>query len=92
MKKLKYDFVQVGKSSEKVIVAIHGWKGCRNSMKPLMRSININDVGWYFLEAPYSVKGLDNAYSWSFEISEGIWEENEPKELLNNFFYMLFSQ
>ena len=92
IKKLEYDFEQVGDQTKKALVAIHGWQGSRNSMKPLMRSMNLENIGWYFLEAPYQVEGLNNSFSWSYEISEGIWEENEPKDLLNNFFHTLFKK
>ena len=91
-KKLLYDF-QAGKiRSEKAIVAIHGWKGTRNSMRPLIKSLNINKLDWYLLEAPYAVDEPGGGYSWSYEKSEGVWEENEPRLLLQFFFNDLFTQ
>ncbi len=53
---LQYDFHETGNSMCKAIVAIHGWQGDRNSMRPLIKSMKIKDVGWYLLEAPYSVE------------------------------------
>ena len=41
LKKIQYDFEVLGNSSEKVMVAIHGWQGNRESMKPLVRSLNM---------------------------------------------------
>ena len=89
-KKLLYDFQASEARSEKVMVAIHGWKGTRNSMRPLIKSMNINNMDWYLLEAPYPVDGLSGGYSWSYEKSEGVWEVEEPMELLQIFFNELF--
>ena len=89
--KLQYDFHQTGNSVDKVIVAIHGWQGDRNSMRPLIKSMKIQNAGWYLLEAPYRVTKGDG-WSWSYEISEGNWEIDEPKRLLNNFFSALFKK
>ena len=89
--KLQYDFHQTGNSLDKVIVAIHGWQGDRNSMRPLIKSMKIQNAGWYLLEAPYPVKEGDG-WSWSYEISDGNWEIDEPKRLLDNFFSGLFKK
>ena len=89
--KLQYDFHQTGNSVDKVIVAIHGWQGNRNSMRPLIKSMKIQNSGWYLLEAPYAVNEGDG-WSWSYEISDGNWEIDEPKRLLNNFFSELFNK
>ena len=89
--KLQYDFHQTGNSLDKAIVAIHGWQGDRNSMRPLIKSMKIQNVGWYLLEASYPVKE-GNGWSWSYEISDGNWEIDEPKRLLNKFFSELFKK
>ena len=89
--KLQYDFYQTGNSQDKAIVAIHGWQGDRNSMRPLIKSMKIQNAGWYLLEAPYRVAEGDG-WSWSYEISDGNWEIDEPKRLLNNFFSELFKK
>ena len=89
--KLQYDFHQIGNSLDKAIVAIHGWQGDRNSMRPLIKSMKIQNSEWYFLEAPFAVKGCDG-WSWTYEISKGKWEINEPKRLLDNFFSELFQK
>ena len=88
---LQYDFHQTGRSVDKVIVAIHGWQGDRNSMRPLIKSMKIKNAGWYLLEAPYRVTEGDG-WSWSYEISDGNWEIDEPKRLLSNFFSELFKK
>ena len=91
-KKLLYDFQAGEAGSNKVMVAIHGWQGGRNSMRPLIKSMNITNMDWYLPEAPYPVNECDGGYSWSYEKSEGIWEVDEPSALLHNFFNELFTK
>ena len=43
----------------------------------------------YFLQAPYSIG--EKSYSWSYEIKPGVWERDEPKKLLDDFFDVFFS-
>ena len=91
--KLLYDFLAGETGSNKAMVAIHGWQGTRKSMRPLIKSLNINNMDWYLLEAPYPVDGTENGgYSWSYEKSNGLWEEVEPRKLLEVFFNELFAQ
>ena len=91
-KKLIYGFHPSRYKSKKALVAIHGWKGNRHSMVSLIRSININDLDWYLLEAPYPVSNIHNSFSWSYEKSKNNWEEDEPKLLLQNFFSEIFKK
>ena len=86
---LQYDLHEIGDASQKAIVAIHGWQGDCNSMYPLIKSTNIKNVGWYLLEAPFPVKNGEG-FSWSYEKSNGQWEIDEPRHLLNDFFDELF--
>ena len=92
VKKLLYDFQAGEVGSKKAMVAIHGWQGSQNSMRPLIKSINIKNMDWYLLEAPYPVNGTDDGYSWSYEKSDGVWEEDEPRALLQDFFTKLFTK
>ena len=87
--KLQYDLHEIGDASQKAIVAIHGWQGDCNSMYPLIKSTNIKNIGWYLLEAPFPVKNGEG-FSWSYEKSNGQWEIDEPRRLLNVFFGELF--
>ena len=89
--KLHYDVYKIGNQSDRALVAIHGWQGNRNSLRPLRNSLKIKNLDWYFIEAPYSVEE-NKGKSWSYEVSEGIWEEDEPKYLLNSFFDELFNK
>jgi phospholipase/carboxylesterase len=90
-KNLQYAFYKTGISEQKVIVAIHGWAGDRYSMYPLMKMMKIYNADWYLLEAPYKVK-QGNGRSWSYQISDGVWEVDEPKRLLNSFFSEIFEK
>ena len=89
--KLQYDFHKTDTDVDKVIVAIHGWQGDRDSMRPLIKSMKIPNAGWYLLEAPYPVKEGEG-WSWSYEMSDGNWVIDEPRKLLNHFFSELFEK
>ena len=39
----------------RALIAIHGWKGNRSSMKLIAKAFNIEKIQWTFLEAPYTV-------------------------------------
>ena len=88
---LKYVIHKTSNSIDKVIVAIHGWQGDQNSMRPLIKSMKISNAGWYLLQAPYMVNG-GNGWTWSYEISDGKWEIDKPKKLLGHFFSELFEK
>ena len=92
IEKLKYDIVKTENSSEKALVAIHGWQGNRSSMRPIIKSMNIKNICWYFPQAPYPIGKNGDSWSWSYEISEGVWEIDEPKRLLEDFFSELFTK
>ena len=92
IEKLKYDLVETNNSSEKAVVAIHGWQGNCNNMYPIMQSMKIQNSCWYFPQAPYPVGENNKAWSWSYEISEGVWEIEEPKRLLEDFFSELVAK
>ena len=72
IEKLKYDIVKTENSSEKALVAIHGWQGNRFSMRPIIKSMNIKNICWYFPQAPYPIGKNGDSWSWSYEISEGV--------------------
>jgi len=91
-KKLKYIQKTQGKQPDKVLVAIHGWRGNQKSMVPLIPSFNFKNTVYYFPEAPYQVNGNPNEYSWSYQKSSGRWEVEAPTRLLQNFFTDIFSQ
>ena len=88
---LKEKFFKKGVETKKIIVAIHGWQGDYNSMVPISNLIKIPDVAWHIPQAPYKVKD-GCGYSWSYQYSNGDWEVEEPKKILNQYFIELFSK
>ena len=67
------------------VIMFHGYGGNEDSLKPLLNVFTFKeDASFYFLQAPYVIG--DNSYSWSYEISPGVWERDEPEQLLNDFF------
>ena len=77
---------EVKGKANKAIIALHGWQGNRNSFRFLAGLMKVDDVEWFFPEAPYVLDGNNETRSWSYEISPGIWEFNEPNRLLSDFF------
>ena len=90
--KINYDFEEGKEVTKKVIVMFHGWNGNRNSMRPIFNSLNISNLGCYLLEAPYTVQNSKNGYSWSYEITKGVSEVDEPRLILNAFFENIFNK
>lgn len=87
---LQYDFQAGEDDSKKAIIAIHGWKGNRNSMRPVIQSMDIKDMDWFFLEAPHPIKDADGCFTWFYENSDNILDEGDLKNLLQDFFNGLF--
>ena len=67
------------------VIMLHGYGGNVDSLKPLLNMISFkNNVSFYFVQAPYLIK--EGSFSWSYEIEVGVWERDEPKKLLDEFF------
>ena len=54
--------------------------------------MNIKNICWYFPQAPYPIGKNGDSWSWSYEISEGVWEIDEPYRMLEYFFSKLFTK
>ena len=85
-KKLNFNRLGDKNSAELCLVFIHGWKGNKNSFKKVAQSFNIKNSIWVLPQAPYLIKGESDGYSWTYEISPGKFERNEPIKMLLNFF------
>ena len=81
MKNIKFEKYSTSKTSKCAIIAIHGWKGNRYSLKQIAISLNLKNAEWFFPEAPYIIDNNEKERSWSYEIKEGLGERNEPKKL-----------
>ena len=85
MHELEYLEVSHDNKYDKAIVFIHGWKGNKNSFKSLASIINIKNTKWFFPQAPYKTNEGIDAYSWSFQNTDGTYEVKNTVELLNRF-------
>ena len=86
------------KKTNKAIVALHGWGGNKDSFLPFSKNIKIHNAEWFLPEAPYLIKDAppispddsqDNDLcrkSWTYKKEDGMWELNEPIDILNDFF------
>ena len=84
-KKLDFTFIK-GSKTNKTIIGLHGWQGNKQSFLPMAKSTLFEKFNWYLLEAPYSVNNNPSTRSWSYEKEKDVWEIEEPKKLLDNFF------
>ena len=66
------------------IIGIHGWKGNRDSFKPIASLLKIENAKWYFPQAPYQM--AENQCTWAKEIEEGVYDTTESRDYLINFF------
>ena len=74
-----------------VVIMFHGYGGNEASLKPLLNVFSFKkNVSFYFLQAPYRIE--KRSYSWSYEISPGVWERDKPKKLLDEFFNKIIFQ
>lgn len=92
VKKVKnLDFLHISgeqkTSKSKVIVAFHGWQGNKKSFLPLTKNLLFKDYDWYLLQGPYKVNNDDEKRTWSYEIKKDVWATEEPKEIIDHFFY-----
>jgi len=85
--KKSVDFISLKKGNPtKAIIAIHGWQGNKTSFKFLSDIMKIDNVEWFFPEAPYILNNNKNTRSWSFETSPGVYDVQKTKNQLPVFF------
>ena len=84
-KKLDYRVVGNIKSSRICLVFIHGWGGDKNSFVKVVDSFNVESSVWFMPQGPYKID-KKNSYSWTYEISPGKFERDEPIKMLLEFF------
>ena len=76
----------LSEKSNKVIVAFHGWQGNKDSFLPLAKNSLFKDYNWFLLEGPYMVGNNPKRRTWSYEKEPDVFEYEEPRELIYNFF------
>ena len=84
-KELNYNSILTNKS-DKVIVTFHGWQGNKDSFLPLAKNPLFKNYNWFLLEGPYMVGNNSKRRTWSYEKEPNVFEYEEPKELIYNFF------
>ena len=84
-KELDYTLLST-EQSDKVIVAFHGWQGNKDSFLPLAKNSLFKDYNWFLLEGPYMVGNDPKRRTWSYEIEPDVFDYEEPKGLIYDFF------
>jgi len=79
--------IQSIKTNKRVIIAIHGWTGNVNSLKPLSKQWQFAETTWIFTEGPYNAK--PNGFSWFKGNDEDGWRYDESFDILNHTIHSL---
>jgi phospholipase/carboxylesterase len=85
LKSLTYDRIDTGPKQTRAFIMIHGWKGNKNSFKSVSKLMNLDNTAWFFPEAPYDFEGNSETKTWAIEKSPGVWEVDEPRNMLKQF-------
>ena len=83
--KLDYSILGDLDCAKVCLVFIHGWSGNKESFKRVAKSFNIKKSIWFLPQAPYVLDKKDS-YSWTYEISPGKFQREEPVRMLLDFF------
>ena len=68
-------------NTDKAVILLHGWRGSLTSMEPIAKSLNIKQVKWFFLQAPYLAK--DGGFSWFDGNNDFGWDKKKSFGALN---------
>ena len=74
--------MQFIKTNKRVIIAIHGWTGNVNSLKPLSSQWRFPKTTWIFIQGPYNVK--PKGFSWFKGNDQDGWEYEKSFDILNH--------
>tara|TARA_Y100001970_G_C14233047_1_gene859916 strand:+ start:365 stop:1000 length:636 start_codon:yes stop_codon:yes gene_type:complete len=85
-KKIDFNIIGDKDSAKLCLIFIHGWKGNKSSFKRIAQSFDIKDSVWVLPQAPYLIEEGQDGYSWTYEISPGKYEREEPIQMLLDFF------
>ena len=85
VKDKKLAYIDEGKGD--AIVFIHGWRGNKDSFKSLPSMLKINNVEWFFPEAPYLIDDNVNIRSWSKQNQDGTHDVSKSKLYLDKFLH-----
>ena len=74
--------IQSIKDGERIIIAIHGWTGNINSLKPLSKQWEFPATKWIHIQGPYKVK--PKGFSWFKGNDQDGWEYEKSFDILNH--------
>ena len=81
---LIFNNIESQTKADYAVIMFHGHGGNADSLKSLLNVFSFKDsVSFYFLQAPYLIG--EKSYSWSYEISKGVWERDEPFSMIQDF-------
>jgi len=85
-KKLDFNILGNKNDAKLCLIFIHGWKGNKYSFERVAQSFNIKESIWVLPQAPYLIEENKSSYSWTYEITPGKYERNEPIQMFLDFF------
>ena len=74
--------IQSFKDGERIIIAIHGWTGSINSLKPLSKQWEFPGTKWIHIQGPYKAK--PKGFSWFKGNDQNGWEYEKSFDILNH--------
>ena len=86
LKTINYNIINIDNYQTKAFVMIHGWRGNKESFKSIPPLLKLSNVSWYFPEAPYDYEGNENQKTWAIKKEGDVWNADESKRLLIDFF------
>ena len=63
------------------VIALHGYTGNINSMKPIAKMLNLKKTKWLIPEAPY--KSLKKGYSWYYRVDKEKWKFKDSIRIIS---------
>ena len=68
--------------TKRVIIALHGWTGNINSLKPIAKLWKFPATEWVYIQGPY--KENPEGYSWFVENNRNGWKYEKSFQKLND--------
>jgi len=78
---MKLESFSTSEKPTRAVVALHGWTGDINSMKPIAKMLNLKKTKWLIPEAPYV--SPKKGYSWYFQDNKQKWKCNKSIKIIS---------
>ena len=75
-----YSF-STSENPKKAVIALHGWTGNVNSMKPVTKMLNLKSTKWLIPEAPY--QSPKKGYSWYYYDGKEKWKFRDSIKIIS---------